>query len=527
MLLNKSQVLEKGKWPQYFIENIVSDIPSIEISTAVKLQWHCPIHNLNYWQTIGSHLSGAKCPKCGRISNAKSRARNQRKQNKFNDSFMESLELSPDKNRVLSGELGVEDKALFYCKVHDILYSQRIADRARREGACPECIKERRRKNVNQINKANRLRKGLCVDDLKDLADKESISTYLSGAKPLTSKDEFICDKGHLYLQRVLDHLEGHGCPTCAAQKVDSVSSYEKRISEWLNFIGIEHVCSCRTEVKSDVGRNLELDIYIPEYKIAIEVNGIYYHSHEHMLISKAYNALGGKHNYHLMKTQACRDKGIQLIHLFEDDLRDKWDLCLNLIKSKLSMRGCDKFKRKVIGARKCEIRKVEGFREFFDNYHINGCGRGDCFGLFLNDKILSAIQVRRTPSNEDSTEGSFILDRYAVLFNYNVVGGIERLMKHAEKILNIKKWISYADITVSDGALYKRLCFELVSISNPDYRYIYKGRRVHKFNFRIRRFKDDEELLFQEGMTEQQLAELNRIPRIYDCGKMKFVKYV
>lgn len=525
MFLNKTQVLKLGKWPNYFVENIVSEIPSITVSTNVKLIWHCPVHGVDYEQTIGRHLSGAECPKCGRLKNAKSRVKNHRKKFKFSKEFIQALDKSPDKDRILNGELGVEDKAQFYCKVHDCFYIQRIADRMRRDGACPECTKQKKRENVLKTNKLNRLKKNLTVDDFKDLRDKDKIQSYLAGEIPLSNKDYFLCKEGHLYQQRVVDHLEGHGCPTCAAQLVDNVSSYEKRLSEWLNINGIAHVCSCRTEVKSDVGRSLELDIYVPEYKLAIEVNGIYYHSYEYMQVSKAYNAIGGKENYHKMKTKACADKGIRLIHLFEDDLRDKWDLCLNLLKSKLYLRGCRVFSRTKVGARSLDVRKFDNGREFFDKYHINGYGRGNCYGLFDGNNLVSAIQVRRTPSNEDNAENSFILDRYCTVFDMNVVGGIERLMKFAEKDLNIKKWISYADITISDGALYKRLGFDLIGTSKPDYRYVYKGIRIHKFNFRIKRFRDDESLIFEEGKSESQLAEMNGLKKIYDCGKLKFVK--
>lgn len=390
---------------------------------------------------------------------------------------------------------------------------------------CRECAYKKRAKSLQG---ALRSRNPWNDWQLKEISQSLDRIKILSGDLTVHDFALWKCDKcGKFYSQRIYCHLwDGDGCPSCGKENVWS-SKFERKIYDYFSHY-LEVVVTDRTIIKSPAtNRLMEIDVYFPEYNLAVEVNGLYYYFIDYMNESSRYSSIGGKQNYHLMKTQACQDKGIQLIHLFEDDLRDKWDLCLNLIKSKLSMRGCDKFKRKVIGARKCEIRKVEGFREFFDNYHINGCGRGDCFGLFLNDKMLSAIQVRRTPANEDSTEGSFILDRYAVLFNYNVVGGIERLMKYVEKILNIKKWISYADITVSDGALYKRLGFELILTSKPDYRYVYKGKRVHKFNFRIKRFKDDEELLFQEGMTEQQLAELNKIPRIYDCGKMKFVKYV
>ena len=56
--------------------------------------------------------------------------------------------------------------------------------------------------------------------------------------------------------------------------------------------------------------KNQELDIYLPDINIAIEVNGLYWHSVE----------LGKDMYYHLYKTNRCLKQNIQLIHIFEDE---------------------------------------------------------------------------------------------------------------------------------------------------------------------------------------------------------------
>lgn len=61
-----------------------------------------------------------------------------------------------------------------------------------------------------------------------------------------------------------------------------------------------------------------------------------------------------------------------------------------------------------------------------------------------------------------------------------------------------------------------------LDAIISPDYMYLYKGKRVHKFNFRISKFKNNPNLKFEGGMTEKELANLNGLHRIWDAGKSK-----
>jgi len=57
-----------------------------------------------------------------------------------------------------------------------------------------------------------------------------------------------------------------------------------------------------------------------------------------------------------------------------------------------------------------------------------------------------------------------------------------------------------------------------------PDYKYLVKGNRIHKFSYRLKRFKNDPELLWEEGLTEKELAELNGIPKIYNSGMNRMV---
>jgi hypothetical protein len=64
-----------------------------------------------------------------------------------------------------------------------------------------------------------------------------------------------------------------------------------------------------------------ELDIYIPSKNIAIEFNGLYWHSE-----------LFKDKNYHLNKTELCEKNNIRLIHIFEDE----WSLYKENIKKLL-----------------------------------------------------------------------------------------------------------------------------------------------------------------------------------------------
>jgi len=52
-----------------------------------------------------------------------------------------------------------------------------------------------------------------------------------------------------------------------------------------------------------------EIDIYLPEYKLAIEFNGVYWHRPE------VYGSKEDWFNYHQNKIDRCNEEGIQLLH--------------------------------------------------------------------------------------------------------------------------------------------------------------------------------------------------------------------
>lgn len=61
---------------------------------------------------------------------------------------------------------------------------------------------------------------------------------------------------------------------------------------------------------------NFEIDIFIPEKNIGIEYNSIYYHK----TLPNEDSSKDKK--YHLNKFKSCKENGIRLISIFEQDYR-------------------------------------------------------------------------------------------------------------------------------------------------------------------------------------------------------------
>ena len=64
------------------------------------------------------------------------------------------------------------------------------------------------------------------------------------------------------------------------------------------------------TTRRRDIISPSEIDIYIEELRVGFEYDGLYWHS----------DKFKSDKDYHLSKTIQCADKGISLIHIFENE---------------------------------------------------------------------------------------------------------------------------------------------------------------------------------------------------------------
>lgn len=117
----------------------------------------------------------------------------------------------------------------------------------------------------------------------------------------------------------------------------------------------------------------------------------------------------------------------------------------------------------------------------------------------------------------------NYILSRYAT--SMNVVGGHSKVVKYLERNYSYGRLITFADNTFSAGSLYEATGWEKDGLVPPDYSYLVNNKRQHKFGFRKARFSRDPSLLFELNMTESELAALNGLLRIWDAGKVRYVR--
>jgi G:T-mismatch repair DNA endonuclease (very short patch repair protein) len=304
-----------------------------------------------------------------------------------------------------------------------------------------------------------------------------------------------------VYYGTVGDHCRKHGFEI---RQRSNYSLEEKQISQWLTELGIAHI----TGDWSQLG-DRELDIWIPQRQLAIEINGLYWHSF-HPDQNRPENRLR-----HLEKTQLCEQKNIQLLHVTDAEWRQQPHVIKNLILSHLGM-------NQKIAARKCRFEIISNRQsaEFFQQFHLQSSTAAHrSYGLFYDHQLIMSISVGRSRFD---TAYPYELLRLCSRAGYTVVGGITKLMTHISQDLK-SHIVTYCDRSKSRGRGYLAAGFELLGNTEPGYFWT-DGTTV------ISRHRAQKKKLaswlpnFNPALSESSNMFANQYRRFWDCGNFKWV---
>jgi hypothetical protein len=288
-------------------------------------------------------------------------------------------------------------------------------------------------------------------------------------------------------------------------------SFISKPQQEIRNFIEDElSIITINNDKKSLSG--VELDILVPTHNLAIEFNGLYWHT----------ESLGKYEKYHIEKTELANINGIKLIHIFEDEWKYKKDIVKNRLRHIL---GCDTTR---LYARNTEIKLVDSTTKdiFLNGVHIQGTDKSSIrLGAYIGDSLVGVMtfsKLRKVLGYKDINSDEYELVRFASL---NVIGLASKLFNHFTINYKPKKIISYADrrwSPESNNCVYPKLGFKFIENTKPNYWYTKNFKeREHRYNFRKDILVD---LGYDKNKTEREIMSDLGYHRIWDCGSAKFI---
>lgn len=288
-----------------------------------------------------------------------------------------------------------------------------------------------------------------------------------------------------------------------------SISSGESELYEYIKTLTTHEVIQSDRSVLN--GR--ELDIYIPDLKIAIEFNGVYWHSD----IYKS-------QRYHQQKTLDCLKQGVRLIHIFEyewinPDKQDKIKIYLADVIGEHS---------EIYYARNLNIREpsVQESVEFLDKYHLQGYTNAPIrYGLYNDTEMLGIITFGKP---RFSSNYEYELIRLCWKPGVNVVGGFERLFKHFVTEHNPSSIVTYSDISKFTGNSYLRVGFKasIGDLTSPNYVWVGLKDYSTLSRYQTQKHKLIELGLGDVGDTEASIMENLGYIRMYDCGNLRLSWY-
>lgn len=216
-----------------------------------------------------------------------------------------------------------------------------------------------------------------------------------------------------------------------------------------------------------------ELDIYIPELKLGIEFDGLFWHS-EYM---------GKDSNYHIRKTEMCENKDIKLIHIFSDEWERDRKYIQKIIKNNiLTYKSYNECVTQILFDDYCNFCKD-------NDYMINHTIENKFYGSF-NEKSLECIYVVKICDNRINVTDK--IEKFDSEYKTNDENFVNYIKKENNEIHFILDRRFYSSKDVKGK-------YETIK---PSFKYIF-------FNIN-ERFNEEEKI---------NEKNINKSSKVWDCG--------
>lgn len=275
-----------------------------------------------------------------------------------------------------------------------------------------------------------------------------------------------------------------------------------------------------------DIISPFELDIYLPEYNVAIECNPTATHNSS---ISDPWGGCPKSYDYHKQKSSIAHSKGVFLFHIFGYEWRYRKDVVLSMIENVLGNTPNKYYGRNTY----VDVLSNDECSKFLDRNHRQGKVFAKVrIGLRdkITDELLSVMtfnHVRMSMGKKSENNDEWELSRFCTKLHSYVVGGSSKLFKYFCTMYNPKTVVSFSDIAHTRGALYTKLGFTLISESSPSY--VWVNYSDDSYLHRVQCQKRNLSKLFNEpdldisNLTEREIMESHGYVRVYDSGVIRW----
>lgn len=279
------------------------------------------------------------------------------------------------------------------------------------------------------------------------------------------------------------------GCSTAR------VSSGQYAIHEF-----IVNELEVKAELEFSIG-DLVYDIYVPEKNLAIEYNGLRWHSKKDSKkrdIEKYRNAI--RH-------------GKELVMFFEDEWENSSEKVKQFLSNKLIRSHPESFRPSKVNIKKVHWKLAD---PLYESYHYIGKSRASVnYGVYRGDDFIGCCSFKK-PTRQSSHDWELV--RMVMNPKFRVHGIWNKILQNFVAEYRPKSIVSFSDNRLFTGKVYESMGFQLDRNIRPDYYWTRSEKRHHKSALR----KTSLEKL--TGKTEIQLRESQGYRRVWDLGKTRWV---
>lgn len=260
-------------------------------------------------------------------------------------------------------------------------------------------------------------------------------------------------------------------------------SDNEREIRQYIESLGFS------TEKTKSSRANYEIDVYVPDLKVGFEHNGLYWHS----------DLVHSDRLYHQKKSLWAEQKGIKLIHIWEDEWEYKQDKCKSLIRTSLGLNV-------KIYARQVKVKRAEPrqLKEFLERNHIQGYANAEIAYALVNEGSVVGCMTFSKARYTNKFQYEVVRECYAD--GYTIIGGSSKLFKEFLRDVDPRSVVTYVDFSKFRGDHYLRLGFKLRGLSYPSFRWYLRSKGITL------------------NRNPQRHQELKHLPRCYNSGQLSFV---
>jgi hypothetical protein len=290
-------------------------------------------------------------------------------------------------------------------------------------------------------------------------------------------------------------------CRVCDQENFVRVSEQERQLANFVESLGFDIVRNDRNQIAPK-----ELDIWIPEKKMAIEYCGTFWHSERFLQDA----------NHHFNKWKSCQERSIRLLTIWSSEWEQQRQMVERRIKHILNIPD------EKIWARQCHIENIDAktAKAFCELHHLHGYVPSQVkLGAYYNNELVSIMTFgKRKITKSKDVEWEIL--RFCS--SHQVVGIASRLFK---RFLNdnpeVKKVISFSDNRWDTGQLYEKMGFHQASQPKPGYQYLMHNQGLmHRFNFTKAKLVSQG---YDATLSEREIMESLGHYRIWDCGQTKW----